>query len=901
MGAPRSHQTRGPSGGPIGPAAEPRSRRPDRDRPGRPAADRMLRIIHTADVHLGARHDDLGEQAAAQRERQFAAFKATVDLALAEKVDLFLIAGDLFDSNVQPRRSVERVAAELKRLVDGADPDRHHPGHPRRLRPRVDLPRLRPRRPWPAAPPDDDLVTVLDPGPPVGPPRRARRRRPRPGLRDEAGPAQPAPGPRRRGRRRPAPRGRSGWSTARSRSPARPTATRSSSRPRRSPPAASTTSRSATGTRRSRAKAGAVTYAYSGAPEPVALDQDRAGKVLLVELDEAGRQADRSRSRSARSAGRASSSVEVDAADGRQPAGARRRASPSAADPDLVLDVRLVGVRPDELDLDIDEIEARAARRRSSRSASATRSVPALTEGALPVAGHDRRRVHPRPRGADRRARGRRRRPTRPPSCATPSGSAGCCSPATRSRCEDPPAPAAATSGATATLDIDLAPGLTVVRGPNEAGKTTIQRAIELALTRRVDERRRRPRGAPAVGRRRRTPGRSSPSSSSRTTRTAHEDRARSRRRSRGAKGTVRLDYDGEAITDPTLADQVLAELTGIPTEAFFRSTASVRHHELERPRARRGRPARPAPGVDQRRRPRARAGPSKKLEKALHDLTTKGDKNPGRLKVAEAGGRAGRRPRVEQGELALAQLERDRDALSARPRAPGRGRDRPGRAPRAAREGPPGRAADRRARRRPGALRALPPGGRGRRRSSPASRRRHPSPNPLPVVRAGGRAAARRSTAGSASCRRRWPARSRSTSRSRPEPTWRPLSRVVDRARRHRPRSSRPRRSSLERARHRRPRDRPVGRRRGHRRRSALVARRRRAAGCAAATRCRPQLRDVEIDRRLRGRSEMEAELGQAEAETAQQLGALGLAGPRRRPRTCSRARRRTSPRSTG
>ena len=34
------------------------------------------------------------------------------------------------------------------------------------------------------------------------------------------------------------------------------------------------------------AKAGGVTYAYSGAPEPVALDQDRAGKALLVELDD---------------------------------------------------------------------------------------------------------------------------------------------------------------------------------------------------------------------------------------------------------------------------------------------------------------------------------------------------------------------------------------------------------------------------------------------------------------------------------------------------------------------------------------------------------------------------------------------------------------------------------------
>src|SRR5215212_3232388 len=78
----------------------------------------MLRIIHTADVHLGARHDDLGEQAAAQRERQFAAFMATIDRALADRADVVLIAGDLFDSNVQPRRSVERVAAQLGRLVD---------------------------------------------------------------------------------------------------------------------------------------------------------------------------------------------------------------------------------------------------------------------------------------------------------------------------------------------------------------------------------------------------------------------------------------------------------------------------------------------------------------------------------------------------------------------------------------------------------------------------------------------------------------------------------------------------------------------------------------------------------------------------------------------------------------
>ena len=34
-------------------------------------------------------------------------------------------------------------------------------------------------------------------------------------------------------------------------------------------------------------------------------------------------------------------------------------------------------------------------------------------------------------------------------------------------------------------LAVDLAPGLTVIRGPNEAGKSTVQRAIEMGLYRR--------------------------------------------------------------------------------------------------------------------------------------------------------------------------------------------------------------------------------------------------------------------------------------------------------------------------------------------------------------------------------------------------------------------------------
>ncbi|HYI23032.1 MAG TPA: DNA repair exonuclease, partial [Candidatus Limnocylindrales bacterium] len=77
----------------------------------------MPRLLQMADVHLGARHDDMGPAAAAQRERQFTAFQKAIDLAIAEKVDAVLICGDLFDSNSQPRRSVERAATELGKAV----------------------------------------------------------------------------------------------------------------------------------------------------------------------------------------------------------------------------------------------------------------------------------------------------------------------------------------------------------------------------------------------------------------------------------------------------------------------------------------------------------------------------------------------------------------------------------------------------------------------------------------------------------------------------------------------------------------------------------------------------------------------------------------------------------------
>jgi DNA repair exonuclease SbcCD ATPase subunit len=214
-----------------------------------------------------------------------------------------------------------------------------------------------------------------------------------------------------------------------------------------------------------------------------------------------------------------------------------------------------------------------------------------------------------------------------------------------------------------ADLDLELAPGLTIVRGPNESGKSTIQRAIELALTRRV------------------TSG-SADLDGMRSWNAHEDDRPWVRlefeqddvdgegvktgwleKSFRGAKGSVRLQFDREAISDPARADEVLAELTGIPSEAFFRSTASVRHHELDGlardEAALRDRLQASISGAD-----RGTSRARRKLERALYELNTKGDKNPGRIKAAEAN-LATSTAALRNGEAALVELEKDRDALA--------------------------------------------------------------------------------------------------------------------------------------------------------------------------------------------------------------------------------------------
>jgi exonuclease SbcD len=338
----------------------------------------MLRLLHTADVHLGARHADLGEAAAAQRERQFAAFRASIDLAIAEKVDLFLVAGDLFDSNVQPRRSVERVAAELARLVKARIRSVLVPGT-HDVYDRASVYRAYSLFAMAGSKPGDGMVTVLTPEHPwvhlpeldtvVHGPVFPTKRAPYSPLRDLATVQTPDA------------TWKIGLLHASIAIPGRTDGDEV---------VITTEEIGASGLdylalghwhSAQQGTSKGVTYAYAGAPEPVAVDQDRAGKVLLVTLDE---QQDTHHVKvEERVVGRTTfQRLELDAATVEsQPALISR--IEQAADPDLVLDVRLIGVRPDELDLSTDEVETAVAGS-FLRVRVRDRSHPALTEGALP-------------------------------------------------------------------------------------------------------------------------------------------------------------------------------------------------------------------------------------------------------------------------------------------------------------------------------------------------------------------------------------------------------------------------------------------------------------------------------------------------------------------------------------
>jgi DNA repair exonuclease SbcCD nuclease subunit len=338
----------------------------------------MPRLLHMADVHLGARHHDLGEAAATQRERQFDAFRRAIDLALAEKVDVVLVAGDLFDSNQQPRRSVERAAAEFGRLASAGIrtvviPGTHDVYDPSSIYRVNDLAALAGQRPG------GDMVVVLTPERPdvvFTNPDLVIYGRVADTKRMATSPlAGFVTSEDRRAR----------WRVGLIHGSLRVAGVVEADDVLflDEEVAACGLHYLALGHWHSfrQGVQGETTWAYAGAPEPVAVDQDGAGQVLIVDLEE--REGREYVSISSHVIGRTTfKHIDVDAADIASQVALVEQLRASA-DPDLVLDVRIIGILPDELELQEEEVE-RQLGPAFFKVRVRSRAVPAEPEGVLP-------------------------------------------------------------------------------------------------------------------------------------------------------------------------------------------------------------------------------------------------------------------------------------------------------------------------------------------------------------------------------------------------------------------------------------------------------------------------------------------------------------------------------------
>lgn len=207
-----------------------------------------------------------------------------------------------------------------------------------------------------------------------------------------------------------------------------------------------------------------------------------------------------------------------------------------------------------------------------------------------------------------------------------------------------------------ADLTLEFAPGMTVVRGPNESGKSTVQRAIEMVLFRRPTSTAQELDGVRSWG----------VAGGDPTVELAFDEEGQPGRLAKsfaGPRGTVTLEYEGTTTTDPAKVDLLIGELTGLPTEKFFRSTAGVRHQELAELEhdagTLRDRLQLSMSGAD-----RGTWTARRRLDEIVRRYRSEGPKNPGPLRVT--------RDEIDRltadlsrGEAELGRLEEDRSAFA--------------------------------------------------------------------------------------------------------------------------------------------------------------------------------------------------------------------------------------------
>ena len=78
----------------------------------------MIRLLHLADLHLGAKFNWLGSKGKTRRKDLSDSFSRAVEFALSNKnkIDAVIISGDIFDSHVPPNDDLELFRAQINRL-----------------------------------------------------------------------------------------------------------------------------------------------------------------------------------------------------------------------------------------------------------------------------------------------------------------------------------------------------------------------------------------------------------------------------------------------------------------------------------------------------------------------------------------------------------------------------------------------------------------------------------------------------------------------------------------------------------------------------------------------------------------------------------------------------------------
>lgn len=77
----------------------------------------MIRILHASDIHIGSKFSFLGPKAGEYRRAIIDTFEKIIDLAIDEGVNLFIITGDLFDNAYPSKANIEIVKKAVDKLV----------------------------------------------------------------------------------------------------------------------------------------------------------------------------------------------------------------------------------------------------------------------------------------------------------------------------------------------------------------------------------------------------------------------------------------------------------------------------------------------------------------------------------------------------------------------------------------------------------------------------------------------------------------------------------------------------------------------------------------------------------------------------------------------------------------